>query len=106
MKSWNIHEAKTHLSRLVDAAAAGEEIVIAKAGKPVAKLVPVSAASGARKLGALAGKVHEAPDCWEPDPEIEDLFYGGAIEPARARRVAEGDADPRTGRAPRRTRRR
>jgi len=89
METYNIHEAKTHFSRLVDAAAAGEEIIIAKAGKPVAKLVPVTAVSGARKLGVLAGKVREAPDCWEPDPEIEELFYGGAIEPAPARQVAE-----------------
>jgi prevent-host-death family protein len=48
----NIHEAKTHLSRLVDRAAAGEEIVIAKAGKPMAKLVPFQKAPPKRKLGA------------------------------------------------------
>lgn len=89
METYNIHEAKTHFSRLVDAAAAGEEIIIAKAGKPVAKLVPVTAVSGARKLGALAGKVTEAPDCWEPDAEIEELFYGGPVEPPAVRRAAE-----------------
>ncbi len=101
MNTYNIHEAKTHFSRLVDAVAAGEEIIIAKAGKPVAKLVPVSAVSGVRKLGLLAGKVHEAPDCWEPDPDLEELFYGGAIEPAPAKRVAER----RGARAPKRQRR-
>jgi len=89
MKTYNIHQAKTHLSRLVQAAADGEEIVIAKAGKPMAKLVAVSASAGPRVLGALAGAVREAPDCWEPDPELEALFYGGEIEPARLRRVAE-----------------
>lgn len=89
MKTFNMHEAKTHFSRLVDAAAAGEEIVIAKAGKPVAKLVPVSARAGARKLGALTGKVHEAPDCWAPDPEVEELFYGGTAEPAQLTAVAK-----------------
>jgi prevent-host-death family protein len=89
MKTYNIHEAKTHFSRLVDAVAAGQEVVIAKAGKPVAKLVPVSAIAGARKLGALAGKVGEAPDCWDADPTIEELFYGGAVEPLPRRRVAD-----------------
>ncbi len=92
MKTCNIHEAKTHFSRLVDAAAAGEEIVIAKAGKPVAKLVPVSASQGARQLGALAGKVREAPDCWEADASLEELFYAAPVEPPRPRRVAERKA--------------
>ena len=76
MKTYNIHEAKTHLSRLLQAVAAGEEIMIAKAGKPVAKLVPVSATGGARVLGRLAGAVQEAADCWAPDAELEALFYG------------------------------
>jgi prevent-host-death family protein len=89
MKTYNIHQAKTHLSRLVQAAAAGEEIVIAKAGKPMARLVPISAATGPRTLGALAGAVREAPDCWAPDPSLEAQFYGGEVEPARRRRVAE-----------------
>jgi len=89
MKTYNIHQAKTHLSRLVQAAADGEEIVIAKAGKPMAKLVPVSATSGPRVLGVLTGAVREAADCWVPDPEIEALFYGGPAEPATLRRVAE-----------------
>lgn len=74
MKQVNMHEAKTHLSRLVERAAAGEEIVIAKAGKPMVKLVPVSATGGPRRLGRLAGHVTETPDCWEPDPELEALF--------------------------------
>ncbi|HVX41716.1 MAG TPA: type II toxin-antitoxin system Phd/YefM family antitoxin [Gemmatimonadaceae bacterium] len=100
METYNIHEAKTHFSRLVDAAAAGEEIIIAKAGKPVAKLVPVSAVSGVRKLGALAGKVHEAPDCWEPDREMEELFYGGPVEPVPVRQVAERPGRARRSRKP------
>ncbi|MCC6695763.1 MAG: type II toxin-antitoxin system Phd/YefM family antitoxin [Candidatus Hydrogenedentes bacterium] len=57
MRSTNIHEAKTHLSRLVDLAAAGEEIIIAKAGKPLAKLVPYHADSGTRQPGFWRGKV-------------------------------------------------
>lgn len=98
MKTCNIHEAKTHFSRLVDAAAAGEEIVIAKAGKPVAKLVPVSASRGARQLGALAGKVREAPDCWEPEASLEELFYAAPAEPAPPRRVADRKAATSTKR--------
>ncbi len=57
MKCTNIHEAKTHLSRLVERAAAGEEIVIAKAGKPMAKLVPYVKATSPRQPGCWRGKV-------------------------------------------------
>lgn len=90
MKIYNMHQAKTHLSRLVEAAAAGEEIVIAKAGKPMAKLVAVHAGAGPRMLGALAGAVRESPDCWDPDPELADLFHGSEGETSDRRRVAEG----------------
>jgi prevent-host-death family protein len=58
----NIHEAKTHLSRLVDRAAAGEEIVIAKAGVPVAKLGPVVPVRPTRKPGVWRGLVAIHPD--------------------------------------------
>jgi len=74
MKIYDVHQAKTHLSRLVQAAADGEEIVIAKAGKPVAKLVTISAHAGPRVLGGLAGAVREADDCWMPDAALETLF--------------------------------
>jgi prevent-host-death family protein len=58
MPQVNLHEAKTHLSRLVDAAAKGEEIVIAKAGKPMARLVPLRpSVRKERKPGALKGKI-------------------------------------------------
>ena len=57
----NIHEAKTHLSRIVDEVAAGAEIIIAKAGKPLAKLTPISALVTKKKLGLLKGKI-KVPD--------------------------------------------
>jgi prevent-host-death family protein len=66
----NIQAAKTHLSRLVDQAAAGEEIVLAKAGKPLVKLVPYAAARPPRVGGQLKGQIWEAPDCWEPDHDL------------------------------------
>lgn len=53
----NIHEAKTHLSRLVQRAAAGEEIVIAKAGEPVARLVPMGPNRQPRRLGGMRGRI-------------------------------------------------
>lgn len=87
MKILNIQEAKTHLSRLVEEAMAGGDVIISKAGKPLVKLVPVGASVGPRPLGLLAGKVHETADCWEPDAEIERSFYGIEDEPAL--RVAE-----------------
>jgi prevent-host-death family protein len=98
MKTVNIQHAKTQLSRLVEEAAAGEEIVIAKAGKPLVKLVALSALEGPRTLGRLAGKVVESDDCWAPDAEVEESFYGPPVEPARPMRVAE----PRPRKRPRR----
>jgi len=81
MSVTNIHEAKTHLSRLVERAAAGEEIVIAKAGKPMARLVPYTEPRAKRKPGAWKGKVWISPDFDKPDKELEKLFYEGPIEP-------------------------
>jgi prevent-host-death family protein len=77
MRSINIHEAKTHLSRLVDEVNAGEEIVIAKAGKPLARLIPFQRRRGRRKLGALAGRF-AVPDNFDaPLPsEVLDDFEG------------------------------
>ena len=57
MQKVNIHEAKTQFSRLVDAAANGEEIIIAKAGKPTARLVPLERVKTKRRFGALKGKI-------------------------------------------------
>ena len=73
----NIHDAKTHLSRLVDRAAAGEEIVIARAGKPVARLVAYVQRSPDRELGAWRGRVWIAPDFDETDDETVRLFEEG-----------------------------
>jgi prevent-host-death family protein len=69
----NIQAAKTHLSRLVDQAAQGEEIILAKAGKPLVKLVPVKAQQAPRVGGQLKGKIRESADCWEPDANILEL---------------------------------
>jgi prevent-host-death family protein len=72
----NIHEAKTHLSRLLERVALGEEVIIAKAGTPVAKLVPVKAANGKFKFGSAKGKIVVSDDFNDPLPkEIEDLFW-------------------------------
>lgn len=68
MRSVNLHEAKTHLSELVGAAAAGEEIVIARAGKPLARLVPLEKAEP-RRPGLAKGRVTDA--FFEPLPEEE-----------------------------------
>ena len=69
MQTVNIHEAKTQFSRLVDAAASGEEIVIAKAGKPAARLVPIERAKVVRRFGGLKGKVRIADDFDAPLPD-------------------------------------
>ena len=73
----NIHAAKTQLSKLLDAAAAGEEVIIAKAGKPVAKLVSIDAAAPPRRLGILDGKIHVPDDFDDPlSDEIIAEFEG------------------------------
>lgn len=65
----NIHEAKTHLSRIVDEVAAGAEVIIAKAGKPLAKLTPISVPAPKKKLGLLKGKINVPDDFNAPLPE-------------------------------------
>lgn len=73
----NIHEAKTHFSKLLKRVMAGEEIVIAKSGKPVARLVPFGRQPKARKPGTAKGKLKIAPDFDEPLPEdVLESFEG------------------------------
>ncbi|WP_343666421.1 type II toxin-antitoxin system Phd/YefM family antitoxin [Paraburkholderia tropica] len=69
MSTVNIHEAKTHFSRLVDAAANGEEIVIAKAGKPTARLVPIEPLKARRRFGGMKGEIRIADDFDAPLPD-------------------------------------
>jgi prevent-host-death family protein len=77
MRTVNIHSAKTHLSRLVAAAAAGEEIIIAKSGKPVARLMPLADLTRGRRLGLLAGRLFVPGDFDDPLPsEVLDTFEG------------------------------
>jgi prevent-host-death family protein len=72
MSTVNVHAAKSQLSRLLDAAVAGEEVIIAKAGKPLVRLVPIEEKKERRKLGALAGKLH-VPDNFD-DTLPEDIL--------------------------------
>lgn len=72
----NIHQAKTHFSRLVDRAAAGEEIVIAKAGRPVAKLIAHSEEETARAPGGWEGRVAIREDFDELPEELVAAFRG------------------------------
>ena len=76
MKMANIHEAKTHLSRLVERASNGEEIIIAKAGKPMAKLVPYVEEKKPRKPGSLRGQIEIADDFDELPEDIAAAFRG------------------------------
>ena len=73
-KSFNVLEAKTHLSRLIERVEAGEEVVIARAGRPVARLVPYRTRTSPRTPGIWRGKVRLAPDFDAPDEEIIESF--------------------------------
>jgi prevent-host-death family protein len=79
MKTVNIHQAKTHLSKLVDEVSKGEPFVIAKAGKPVAKVMALNAPTGAqvRRLGFMKGHI-SVPDDFDQmcHEEIERMFGG------------------------------
>jgi len=76
MQIINIHQAKTNLSRLIEKTLIGEDVIIAKAGKPVAKLVPYKEKVKPRKFGLWKGKVWVSPDFDEESEEINKLFYG------------------------------
>jgi prevent-host-death family protein len=78
MPKVNIHDAKTHFSRYVEEAAQGKEIVIARAGKPVARIAPLVAVKAPRKLGLLDGKACIPDDFNAPLPdEVLAEFLGG-----------------------------
>ncbi len=77
---YNLYEAKTALSRLVDRAAAGEEIVLAKSGKPMARLVPLAAPGRRREPGGWEGRVVIADDFDAPLPADLTAAFGGKRE--------------------------
>lgn len=84
METVNIHDAKTNLSKLLERVQKGENIIIGKAGKPIARLVPYveqETVKEPRKFGLAKGQIWISPDFDEPDPELEDLFYNGPIFP-------------------------
>jgi prevent-host-death family protein len=77
----NVHEAKTHLSKLLERVALGEEVIIAKAGTPVAKLIPFNDEPKTRIFGSARGEFLVPDDFDEADREIEAMFYDGEIFP-------------------------
>lgn len=81
MQTVNIHEAKTHLSRLIERAVRGESFIIAKAGKPMVKVTAIHVPTGnqVRRLGFMSGQI-EVPDDFDRmgEGEIDALFDGAA----------------------------
>ncbi len=79
MQTVNIHEAKTHLSKLVEKAANGEAFIIAKAGKPMVRVIPIEASEPKemKRTGFLEGQI-KVPDDFDTmfEKEIEEMFYG------------------------------
>ena len=76
MQIVNIHDAKTNLSKLIEKVLAGEDVTLAKAGKPVAKIVAYKEKVKPRKSGLLKGKIWIPDDFNEEDKEINKMFYG------------------------------
>ena len=77
----NMHEAKTTLSKLVEEVQSGEDVVIARAGKPVARLIPYVERRQPRVPGAMKGQIWMAPNFDDPDPELIALFEEGPVFP-------------------------
>lgn len=77
MKYHTVHEAKTHLSELIQKACDGQEVIIARGKKPVVKLVPVGEAARERTPGGFEGKIFWAPDAFDPltDEEMRELGF-------------------------------
>lgn len=99
----NIHEAKTHLSRLLQRVALGEEITISKAGVPIARLVPVRLTEGKRPLGLYKGEIWIADDFDGPlPPDILAGFLGDDVpettEPRTQKRTVKKAAHSRAKR--------
>jgi prevent-host-death family protein len=110
MSIFNVREAKTHLSRLLERAAQGEEVVIAKRGRPVAKLVPVKAEP--RRPGRLKGRIRIGADFDDPlRDEILGAFRGGrsleseeklwSHQPEMQARILRAEEDLASGRSTR-----
>lgn len=75
-----MHEAKTHFSRLVRRAQDGDDVVVENNGTPVARIVAYVQEPPRRRRGGFGkGLYRESPDCWDPDPELERLFYEGDL---------------------------
>ena len=88
----NIHEAKTHLSRLLEQVAAGERVVISKAGTPIADLVPHQAATVT--FGGLKGEISYDDQAFDVDPDIQLMFYGSEDDPSAGPVEQSGNAAP------------
>jgi prevent-host-death family protein len=99
MSTVSVYDARASLSRLIDRALAGEEVVITRKGRPVVKLIPVEGANPPREPGALEGQFH-FPDSFFFDPlpdEILEGFYGGKEGLEAVNRLVEEEAERQRG---------
>ena len=85
----NIHEAKTHLSRLLQKVAEGEEVIISRAGVPVAKLMAIPRVQETRPLGIARGEIWMSDDFDAPMPEFEARFYDAPVNSVAERRKSK-----------------
>jgi prevent-host-death family protein len=84
MQTVNIHDAKTNFSKLVDQAAAGEEIIIAKAGTPMARLVPLQKQKRKIQFGLMKGQIEIKQGFYDPMTEEEIALFEGAADASAA----------------------
>ena len=96
----NVHEAKTKLSALIASVENGDEVILARAGKPVARIVPYVKKRGGMALGLAASGALNIPavDALDAmDREIEGLFYEGSVFPAHTVQEPKPESGPTTG---------
>jgi len=93
----NVHEAKTQLSRLLKRVADGDEVIISRAGVPVAKLVPAGPEGKLRPMGMDRHVIWMAEDFDAPDPELEALFYGDSTAAKRNTPQRAANPSPKKG---------
>lgn len=96
MPTYTVHDAKTNLSRLIELAEAGEEVIIARRDTPAVKLVPVARKASKRKFGAYKGKIRITDAFFEPLPEEELAAWEGTEVEAVSKKPSRARKSPKT----------
>ena len=98
MPTYTVHEAKTNLSKLIERAEAGDEVIIARRDQPAVRLVPIGAVAPKRQFGAYRGQAGVTDEFFEPLPEAELAAWNGGVPEPEAKATRAKPAKPRSRR--------